>query len=195
MKKIELNGIGVVSITPIKFKDQEGETVDSDGQPLKYVMSGKGTSSYQRVDGTVCDRSLVCKKFLIDGETIIMPKLKPTTKVENDDINTLEAEGHNTEQKAIERGLYVADVSGSLKQKLDKGSVYEFPLVTGAGHKLWRGVLKRYIADGIDCYMLFAVRGNMDNIIKSFLSDPIEIEIPIDDGQSKSIRKMFKTLM
>jgi hypothetical protein len=196
MKKIELGGYGTISITPLKFKDQEGVAVDSDGNELKYVIEGKGTSKYVRKDGTEVPRSEVCKKLNVDGEDIVVPKFKPTTKIDNDVISVVEDTQHNNcELWALDRSWYLAQVLGKVKAQLDEGMVFEFPLVVASGHKLWKAVLRNTkLEDGSIAPVMFTIRGDARKAIKQFLDNPIEIELPLATEQKQSIQKIFKSI-
>jgi hypothetical protein len=195
MKKIELAGHGSIQITGLKFADQEGTPVDKDGTPLKYVLEGKGTSKYVKPDGTEVNRKDVCKKLVVDGEDIIVPKFNPTTKIDEDVIAVYEPEAHsNCELKAIEKSWYLVNAYGKVKEELEAGKTIEFPLVVGSGFKIWKGVLKKYtLPNGTACHMLFTIRGDIDKAIERFLDDPVEFEMPVSE-QKQNISKLSKAI-
>ena len=196
MKSIELVGYGKVKIESVKFKDQEGETVDSDGNALSYVSEGRGTSKYVRADGTECPRAEVCKKLNIDGEEIVVPKLKPTTVIDNDVISIINgAEHNNCELWALDRSWYLAEPSDKIKAQLNEGQVFEFPLVVAAGHKLWKAVMKNTkLEDGTVAPVLFGVRGDARKAIRQYMDNPIEIELPMASEQKQNIKKIFSSI-
>ena len=196
MKKIELIGYGSIQIEGLKFKDQDGINVDSDNKPLKYVVEGRGTTKYVREDGSECPRNEVCKRLDIDGEEVVVPKLKPTTRIDNDVIAFVDESEHDKcELNAIDKAWYLVNDAGKLKSDIDAGKVMEFPLVTGSGHKLWKAVVKkRPLPDGRTAHMLYAIRGNIDNAIMSAMDSPVEFEIPMASDQKDNIKKIFKSI-
>jgi len=196
MKKIELQGYGTITINPLRFKDQDGISVDADGNELKYTIEGKGVGRYTRLsDGTEVPRGDVCKKLVIDGEDVVLPKFKPTTTIEMDVINVVSKGEHNNgELWGLDRSIYLAGVAGKIRQELDNGNVFEFPLVVASGHKLWRAILKNVELDGSVAPVMFCVRGDARTAIRQFLDNPIEIELPIASEQKDNIKKIFKSI-
>jgi hypothetical protein len=196
MKKIELVGHGSIQITGLKFAEQEGTPVDKEGNVLKYVVEGKGTTKYVNLEGVEVPRNEVCKKLVIDGEDMVLPKFAPTTRIDEDVISVYDAEAHsNCELRAIEKSWYLVNAYGKVKEELEAGKAIEFPVVMGSGFKVWKGVLKQHaLPNGKVCNMLFTVRGDIDKAIEQFLDDPIEFEMPVMGEQKQNISKLSKAI-
>lgn len=196
MKRIELAGLGTLNITPIGFKDALSTNVDEEGNELLYKLTGDArVGKYFRKDGTEVSKSQVKKRFDINGEQVVMDKLKPTTKIDADVISV--GEQDNAEYYALDRKLYAVIVqSAKIKEELEAGKQISFPLVVGAGYKVWKGVVKKHnTQSGKSLYVMFAVRGNMDNAFEQFVDEPIELELGVMPEQNKqNVNKVFASI-
>jgi hypothetical protein len=162
--------------------------VDSNGNPLKYVTEGTRTSKYVREsDGIEVPRIEVCKK--INGK--VLPRFSPTKSVASKSIKVIEGNDFNeVDMWGLERGWYVAQPDVKARKLLDAGKVITFPFAMAAGHKAWRAVLKKHnlgtAKEPVWAYIVVAVRFDARDIIKQFMTEPIEIELPVNDDDNVS---------
>jgi len=197
MKKIELAELGIIHLNGIDFQEQKGITCDNQGNPLKYSIEGRGTSSYRNANGEVIPRKEVCKKLNIDGEEIIVNRLTPTTKIEKDVIEIIEDKDNSKMKLACERKIYAIHTdSKKIKDLLDEGKAISFPLVVGSGFKVWKGILNKHTTkSGKEVMSLFAVRGNIDEVFEIYHNEPLSIELDVVPKENaKNVKKMFSAI-
>lgn len=188
-KKIELGGFGVLHLNPIDIKDKEYETVDSTGNPLEHKMVGeRARSVYVNKDGVEITNSQVCKKVIVDEETIIAPKLNPTSRVENEDIEV--ADDNSEIYNAIERKVYnVFTDSKKIKELVNENKVLKFPFVAGNGWKVYNAVLTAWGSKLI----LVGCRGNITEALNEFNDDTLELEIELVP-QKETAKKLLRAV-
>jgi hypothetical protein len=192
MKKISLEGYGDINLIGVEFKDAEGETVDSQSNVLTHSIEGRGRSIYRKADGTEVANKDVCKKFVIEGEPQIISKVKPTTKIEKEDIQELEDKNNGIMQRAVDRKIFrIHTDSPKIKELVGSGKALVFPVALGSGYKVWKGVVNMWeTANGRKVPALFCCRGDIDRAFEEFSDDTIEIEIPVSDN-SQQVKKLF----
>lgn len=188
MKSIELEGFGKIMLNPIDIKDSEAETVDSAGNPVSHKQEGNVKRFYMNNEGTIIPNNMVCKKFLVDGEEVIAPKLSPTAKIARDDI---EISDENSDiYNAIERKIYnVFTDNQKLKELLKKSKVLKFPFVAGNGWKVYNGVLSAWK----DKLVLVGCRGDINKALDEFNDDTVELEIDLIP-QKETAKKLLKAV-
>jgi hypothetical protein len=192
MNRITLEGYGDIHLFGIDFKDSEGETVDVNGNLLTHSIEGRGKSVYRKEDGSEVSSKEVCKRFVIDGEPQIIPKIKPTTKIDKDDISILSDKNNSVMARAVQKRIFRINTdSKKIREILDSGQAMMFPVALGTGYKVWKAMLNIYeTANGKKVPALFCCRGDMDQAFEEFSDDTIEIEIPVTDN-SKQVKKLF----
>ena len=68
-KSVVLDGYGTIMINPIDIKEQEFETVDSQGNPVTQKTIGtRAKTIYVTKDGTEVSSGQLCKKFIVEDE-------------------------------------------------------------------------------------------------------------------------------
>mgnify|MGYP001585905195 CR=1 FL=1 len=189
MKSIELEGFGKIMLNPIDIKDSEAETVDSDGNPIEHKQEGSVKRFYANKEGVVIPNNRVCKKFFVDGEELITPKLNPTTKVEREDI---EIGNENTAiYNAIERKIYnVFTDNQKLRELLKSNKVLRFPFTAGNGWKVYDGILTAWKSDR---FLLVGCRGDINKALDEFNDDTVDIELSLIP-QKETAKKLLKAV-
>lgn len=189
MQSIELEGFGKIMLNPIDIKDGDAPTVDSAGNPIEHKQEGSVKRFYANKDGIVIPNNMVCKRFMVDGEELIAPKLNPTTKVEREDI---EIKDENTEiYNAIERKIYNVFVEKKeLIELLKKNKVLSFPFTAGLGWKVYNGVLSAW---GQGKYVLVGCRGDINKALDEFNDDTVDIELSLIP-QKETAKKLLKAV-
>lgn len=188
-KIIEVEGYGTIVLNPINFKDKEYESVDLNGNPLKWIAGKMAMMGhFESEDGTEVPKSHMCKKVEVDEEIILIQKFNPTGKVEMDDIEV--SEDNSEIYTAIDRKIYkVFTESQKLKKLvLDDRKTLKFPVSFGSGFKIYNGILTNWKGQMILC----GVRGDINEMLKKFEDDVVEIEIETIPIQNK--KKLLKVM-
>lgn len=189
-RQIEIEGYGTIVINPINFKDKEYESVDLEGKPLKWVAGKMAKTGYfVNEDGLEVPISQVCKKVNIEGEDILIQKFKPTSKIQQEDIEI--TDGNEDIYTSIERKPYkVFTENKRLKEMiLDNQKTLKFPLVVGSGYKIYNGILTNWKGQIILC----GCRGNINEVLKKYEDDAVDIEIETII-QKPNTKKLLKAL-
>ena len=190
-KKLEIEGIGKVLYQPIKVQEQETEDVSADGQPVERCSVGERAKTvYKLGDGTEIPSTQVCKKFVVDGEDIIMRKFKLTEKIGKDEIEYLDDK--NLVYGATERKFYTVTTESSELKKLvlGEGKTLLFPFSAGNGFKVWNAALTSWNGS----LAMVLIRGNVDKAYE--MANDVEpcIQVDILPEQTENKKKLLKAI-
>ena len=188
-KAIELKGYGILKINPINIKEQDVETVDTMGKPVTgELVGGRAKRVYTNSDGVQIPSSMLCKKFIVEDETIIAPKFSPTSEVPQDNISTLDENG--LVYRALQRKFYnVVTDSQEIKDLLESGKSLSFPFVGGLGWKMWKAILTNWNGRPL----LVACRGDLTKELEKYKDDTVEFELEVLPIQ-KNMKKLVKAM-
>ena len=188
MKSIDLEGYGKVMLNPVDIKDKDYAVVDSQGNPLKMEVKGSRSYNYVNSEGVIIPSNMVCKQFIIDDEVINTPKLKATSKVDNEDIAI--ADENSEIYNAIERKIYnVFTDSEKIKQMLKDNKTFKFPLVCGNGWKVYNALLTNWG----DRMVMVGCRGDINTALSEFNDDTCELEMDIMP-QKETAKNLLKAV-
>lgn len=186
-RQIEIEGYGVIIYNTINVKDKEYENVGLDKKPLKWVSGSAIRGHFENEQGLAVPDSQVMKKVELEGETFFVGKLKPTSEVSADDVEIVD---DNSEiYTAIERKSYkVFTDSPKLKKLLvDEKKTLKFPVTFGNGYKVYSGVLTLWNGQMVLC----GCRGDINEVLKQYVDDEVEIEIATIVPQAKKLLRAF----
>ena len=189
-RTIGLKGYGKIILLPINLKDKEYETVDSQGNALTKEMVGQRAKTvYKTKDGVEISARQICKKFKIDGEELIAPKMMPTSEVEQEDIEILEE--NSMIYSAIDRKIYgvVTDDNKIKDLILKENKTLKFPFIGGLGWKAYNGILTAWK----DKIILMGCRGDINEALDAYHDDTVDFEIDILP-QGKTAKKLIKAI-
>lgn len=189
-KALELKGYGVIMINPIDIKEQEFETVDSQGNPVSSKTIGtRAKSIYVTKDGTEVPNSQVCKKFVVEDEEIICPKFSPSKDIDTENIEVID--DNQLVYSAIDRKFYnvVTDNQKVKDLVLKQNKSLKFPITFGSGWKLWNGILTNWGGK----LLLVACRGDLVRELEKYSEDTVELQIEVVP-QQKNMKKLIKSL-
>jgi len=190
-KALELKGYGIIMINPIDIKEQEFETVDTQGRAVSSKTIGtRAKTVYVTEDGTEIPNNQLCKKFVVEDEEIICPKFNPSKDIDTENIE--EIEDNRIIYSAIDRKFYNA-VTDNAKIKdlvLNQNKSLKFPVTFGSGWKLWNGVLTNWGGK----LLLVACRGDLVKELDKYSEDTVEFEIEVIP-QQKNMKKLVKAMM
>jgi len=188
-KQIDLAGLGRITLVPVNIKEKEYETVDTAGNPVERRVEVKGKTAYVNCEGAAVPSGQICKKFLIDGEEIVAPKMKPTKTVDSEDIQVVD--DNSDIYNAIDRKVYnVFTDSKKVKELvLEQGKTVEFPFVSGLGWKVYKAVLTRWQ----DKIVLVGCRGNINKALDVFSDEVVDLEMEAAP-QMETAKKLLKAV-
>ena len=189
-KAIELKGYGILKINPINIKEQDVETVDTMGKPVTGELVGsRAKRVYTNSDGVEIPSTMLCKKFIIEDETIITPKFSPTSEVPQDNISTLDENG--LIYRAINRKFYnVVTDSEKLKNLIIKeNKSLSFPFVAALGWKMWKCILTNWNGK----MLMVACRGDLKKELDKYSDETVELHLEIIP-QQKNMKKLLKAI-
>ena len=189
-RTIELKGYGKIILLPINIKDKEYETVDSQRNALTKEMVGQRAKTvYKTTDGVEIPARQICKKFNIEGEEIIAPKMMPTSEVEQEDIEVLEENG--IIYSAIDRKIY-GIVTDNDKVKgiiMEQGKSLKFSFIGGLGWKVYEAILTKWK----EHMVMVACRGNINDALDIYKDEIVDFEIDVLP-QGKTAKKLMKAI-
>lgn len=188
-KIIEIEGYGKIVLNPINYKDKEYSNVDLNGNSLKWIAGKMAYVGHYENNGVEIPSSQICKKLEVEGETILIQKFKPTSKVDIDDVEVV---ADNQEiYTAIERKPYkVFTESEKIKTLvLKEGKTLKFPFSAGNGFKLYNGVLTSWRGQLILC----GCRGDINEVLEKYKDDVVDIEIEMIP-KNLNKKKLLKVL-
>lgn len=190
-KSVVLDGYGTIMINPIDIKEQEFETVDSQGNPVTQKTIGtRAKTIYVTKDGTEVPSGQLCKKFIVEDEEMIVPKFSPTKEVSTEDIEIVDDNG--LIYSALERKFYnvVTDNQKIKDLVLKEHKSLKFVAAYGSGWKIWQNILTNWNGR----LLLVACRGDLVHELEKYSDDTVELEIEVIP-QQKNMKKLIKTLM
>lgn len=189
-KSLKLESYGTVMITPLNIVEDELETVDPEGKAVTSKMIGtRAKTVHYNADGIEIPNNKLCKKIIIEDETIISPKFEQTKEVAKEDITEIEDPG--IIYRALERKFYnvVTDNEKIKKLILDEGKSLSIPMCCGAGWKLWNGVLTNWNGR----ILMVCCRGDLQKELEKYSDDTVELKIEILP-QRKDMKRLVKAL-
>lgn len=189
-KSVELTGYGVIMINPIDIKEQEFETVDTQGNPVTQKTIGtRAKTVYVTKEGTEISSGQLCKKFVVEDEEIICPKFSPSKQIDTENIEVIE--DNQLVYSALDRKFYNV-VTDNVKIKdlvLKQNKSLKFPITFGSGWKLWNGILTNWSGK----LLLVACRGDLVRELDKYSDDTVELQIEVIP-QQKNMKKLIKSL-
>jgi len=190
-KSVVLDGYGTIMINPIDIKEQEFETVDSQGNPVTQKTIGtRAKTIYVTADGTEVPSGQLCKKFIVEDEEIICPKFNPTKEVSKEDIEILDDKTQIF--SALERKFYnvVTDNQKIKDLILKENKSLRFSAAYGSGWKVWQTILTNWNGR----LLLVACRGDLVKELEKYSDDTVELAIEVIP-QQKNMKKLVMALM
>lgn len=188
-REIDIEGFGKVIINPINFKDKEYSNVDLNGNEVKWISGKMETiGHFEDENGNEIPKNQVLKRIEVEGENIDIPKFKPTTEIQNDDIEVVE--DNQSVYTAIERKMYkVFTETKKLRELiLEQNKTLKFPISFGNGYKLYEGYLTNWKGQMV----LFGVRGDINKVLDKYEDDIVEIEVEAIPNINK--KKLLKAI-
>lgn len=189
-KSVELTGYGVIMINPIDIKEQEFETVDTQGNPVTQKTIGtRAKTVYVTKEGTEISSGQLCKKFVVEDEEIICPKFSPSKQIDTENIEVIE--DNQLVYSALDRKFYnvVTDNTKIKDLVLKQNKSLKFPITFGSGWKLWNGILTNWSGK----LLLVACRGDLVRELDKYSDDTVELQIEVIP-QQKNMKKLIKSL-
>jgi len=186
-KSLNIEGYGSIMITPINIKENDAETCDTQGNPVKTKMVGQGAKrTYVNDKGDEIPNNQVCKKFIVEGEPITCPKFTMTKDVPADNVEVID--DASIVYTGIERKFYnvVTDNDKIKDLVITQNKSISFPFTAGMGWKLWRGVLTNWNGK----LLLVLCRGDLKKELEKYNEETIEIEIEMIP-QNVNLKKMM----
>jgi len=190
-KSVVLDGYGTIMINPIDIKEQEFETVDSQGNPVTQKTIGtRAKTIYVTKDGTEVSSGQLCKKFIVEDEEMIVPKFSPSKEIDGENIELIE--DNSLIYRALDRKLYnvVTDNAKLKNLVLKENKSLQFPVTFGSGWKIWQGVLTNWNGK----MLLVACRGDLQRELEKYSDDTVELEIEVIP-QQKNMKKLVTAMM
>lgn len=190
-KELSIEGVGSILYQPVKVEEQELENVAPDGSPVERTTIGERAKTvYKTADGTEIGNTSVCKKLVIDGETIIIKKFNASKQITHEEIEYLD--GKDIVWNAIERKFYVIRTQSSSLKKMvmEEGKTIVFPFSAGNGFKVWKAALTTWNNQ----IAMVLCRGDVSKAFEAY--DDQEVELTIDvmpEVQNK--KKLLATIM
>ena len=184
-RKIKVGNYGEIAISPIKVVDESPLSCDSSGNEVKTKMEGRGKMKYLSGD-TEISRSMVCKKFNVDGEDLVVPRMSMTKEITDEDISVID--DNQLIYSAIERKVYVVMTDSKKIKELvgEQKKTIQFPFVAGSGWKVYNALLT-YWGEKI---VLVCVRGDINKVIEQYADDEVELELIPNNINAKKLLKM-----
>lgn len=184
-RKIKVGNYGEIAISPVNVIDEEVLSCDSNGNEVKTKMEGRGKMRYLSGD-TEISRSMVCKKFTIDGEDLIVPRMSMTKEVADEDI--LVDDDNTAIYSAIERKVYLVMTDSKKIKELITGlkKTLKFPFIAGQGWKVYNALLT-YWGERI---VLVCVRGDINKVIENYTDEEVELELVPNNINAKKLLKL-----
>lgn len=189
-KSVELTGYGIIMINPIDIKEQEFETVDTQGNPVTQKTIGtRAKTVYVTKEGTEISSGQLCKKFVVEDEEIICPKFSPSKQIDTENIEVIE--DNQLVYSALDRKFYnvVTDNTKIKDLVLKQNKSLKFPITFGSGWKLWNGILTNWSGK----LLLVACRGDLVRELDKYSDDTVELQIEVIP-QQKNMKKLIKSL-
>ena len=190
-KSVVLDGYGTIMINPIDIKEQEFETVDSQGNPVTQKTIGtRAKTIYVTANGTEVPSGQLCKKFIVEDEEMIVPKFSPSKDIDGENIELIE--DNSLIYRALDRKLYnvVTDNAKLKNLVLKENKSLQFPVTFGSGWKIWQGVLTNWNGK----MLLVACRGDLQKELEKYSDDTVELEIEVIP-QQKNMKKLVTAMM
>jgi hypothetical protein len=179
-RSLKINGAQTY-LHPISYKSKSYPDCDTEGNPVFRKIKGKGTTVFEKEDGTEVPKMLVRKLVdMPDGTQKPMSPLKATAEVKANELEGDVKTELGSYQKVEMLHVVNTQDKGILKDIIQDGKSYTFPFVGGRGFRIRRAIMTEFNGK----IVIYGCEGSAKKAVEDFQFDE---EIELEGSMATSV--------